>query len=135
MHVVEIGGYGPGQDYRIDRQFEFGERLRQLGLVGLAQGEEELLVLMFDDQLDEGGERPVGERDLAFAVDDVLLQVEATASVWQMYFMVSGTVMRASSQMWKKLSTVVRDVKMTAVCVRISTRCARNSFSETRQRG
>lgn len=24
-----------------------------------------------------------------------------------MYFMVSGTVMRASSQMWKKLSTVV----------------------------
>lgn len=76
MHVVEIGGYGPGQDYRIDRQFEFGERLRQLGLVGLAQGEEELLVLMFDDQLDEGGERPVGERDLAFAVDDVLLQVE-----------------------------------------------------------
>jgi len=48
-----------------------------------------------------------------------------------MYFMVSGTVMRASSQMWKKLSTVVREVKITAVCVSISTRCARNSFSET----
>ena len=31
-----------------------------------------------------------------------------------MYFMLSGTVMRASSQMWKKLSTVVRDVKMMA---------------------
>ena len=48
-----------------------------------------------------------------------------------MYFMVSGTVMRASSQMWKKLSTVVRDVKMTAVWVSISTRWARNSLSET----
>ena len=48
-----------------------------------------------------------------------------------MYFMVSGTVMRASSQMWKKLSTVVREVKITAVCVRISTRWARNSLRET----
>ncbi len=48
-----------------------------------------------------------------------------------MYFMLSGTVMRASSQMWKKLSTVVRDVKMMAVWVRISTRWLRNSLSDT----
>ena len=48
-----------------------------------------------------------------------------------MYFMVSGTDMRASSQMWKKLSTVVRDVKMTAEWDRISTLWARNSFKDT----
>ena len=45
--------------------------------------------------------------------------------------MVSGTVMRASSQMWKKLSMVVREEKMTAVCVRMSTRWLRNSLRET----
>ena len=48
-----------------------------------------------------------------------------------MYFIVSGTVMRASSQMRKKLSTVVREVKITAVWFNISTRCCRNSLSVT----
>ena len=38
--------------------------------------EQEFLVLMLDDQLDERRERTVGERNLAFAVDDVLLQIE-----------------------------------------------------------
>ncbi len=49
----------------------------------------------------------------------------------QMYFIVSGIVMRASSHIWKKLSTVVRDEKITAVCSSISTRCWRNSFNDT----
>ena len=39
--------------------------------------------------------------------------------------------MRASSQMRKKLSTVVREVKITAVWSRISIRWLRNSFRET----
>ena len=40
-------------------------------------------------------------------------------SVEQIYFIVSGTVMRASSQIWKKLSIVVREVKITAVWSKI----------------
>ena len=46
----------------------------------------------------------------------------ATASVLQKYFIPSGIVMRACSQIRKKLSIVVRLVKMTALCSNISTR-------------
>ena len=41
-----------------------------------AQRQQELFVLVLDDQLDERGERAVGKRNLAFAVDDVFLQIE-----------------------------------------------------------
>ena len=44
--------------------------------MGFAQRQQELLLLVFDDQLDERGERSVGKRDFALAVDDVFLQVE-----------------------------------------------------------
>lgn len=42
----------------------------------LAEREQELLVLVLDEQLDQIGERTVGERDLALAVDDVFLEIE-----------------------------------------------------------
>ena len=44
--------------------------------MGFAQRQQEFLLLVFDDQFDERRERAVGKRDLAFAVDDVFLQVE-----------------------------------------------------------
>ena len=52
-------------------------------------------------------------------------------SVEQIYFIVSGTVTRASSQIWKKLSMVVREVKITAVWSRIFMRWLRNSLGVT----
>ena len=74
--LVQIGGYRARQDHRVDRQLELGQCLGKLGLVRLAQREQELLLLVLDDELDERIESTVGERDLALAVDDVLLQVE-----------------------------------------------------------
>ena len=52
-------------------------------------------------------------------------------SVEQTYFIVSGTVMRASSHMRKKLSIAVREVNIMAVCDNMSTRWLRNSLGET----
>ena len=65
-----------GQNDRVERQLELGQRLGQFGLVGLAQREQELLFLVLDDELDERGERTVAERDFPLAVDDVFLQIE-----------------------------------------------------------
>ena len=76
VHVVEVGRHGTGQDDGVEREFELGERLGQLGLVGLAQGQHEFFFLMLDYQLDERRKRAVSERNLAFAVDDVFLQIE-----------------------------------------------------------
>mgnify|MGYP005920094271 CR=1 FL=1 len=76
FNVVQLSGDRTGQDDGIERKFELGKRFRQLGFVGLAQREQEFLLLVFDDQLDERCERSVGKRNLAFAVDDVFLQVE-----------------------------------------------------------
>ena len=76
VQVVEVGGYRAGQDDRVERELELGERLGQLGLVGLTQGQHELLLLMLDYQLDERREGAVSERNLALAVDDVLLEIE-----------------------------------------------------------
>ena len=39
----------------------------------------------------------------------------AMASLWQKYFIVSGTATRVCSQMWKKESMAVREVKTMAV--------------------
>ena len=44
--------------------------------MGFAQRQQEFFLLVLDDQFDERGERPVGERYFAFAVDDVFLQIE-----------------------------------------------------------
>ena len=76
FNVVQIPGDRAGQDDGIEREFELGERFRQFGFVGFAQRQQEFLLLVFDDQFDERRERAVGKRDLAFAVDDVFLQVE-----------------------------------------------------------
>ena len=68
---VEVTGLGASQDDRIDRKPQFGERFGQFGAVRFAEGEQEFLLFVLDNQLDERGERTVGERDFAFAVDDV----------------------------------------------------------------
>ena len=86
---------------------------------------------MFQNQLHEGVELTVRKEYLALAVDDIFLEIEGYRSVLQKYFMVSGTVMRASSHIRKKLSTVVRFVNTTAVCSSISTRWLRNSLRLT----
>ena len=74
--VVHVRSDRTGQNSRIERHFELGERFGKLRFVRFAQRQQELLVLMLDDQLDERGERAVGKRNLAFAVDDVFLQIE-----------------------------------------------------------
>ena len=51
FYVFQVPGDRTGQDDRADRQFELGERFRQLGAVGFAQRQQELLLLVFDDQL------------------------------------------------------------------------------------
>ena len=89
--------------------------------MGFGKREQEFLVLVLGDQLDERRERSVGEKYLALAVYDVFRGFRS-ASVLQKYFIPSGIVMRACSQIRKKLSIVVRLVKMTALCSNISTR-------------
>ena len=62
--------------------------------------------------------KDVGSRPYAV----LLNQADRARSVLQKYFIPSGIVMRACSQIRKKLSIVVRLVKMTALCSNISTR-------------
>ena len=76
VHLVQIRRDRAGEDHRIDLQLQLGQRLGQLGLVRLAQRQQETLLLMLDNELDEVGERPVGKGDLPLPVDDVFLQIE-----------------------------------------------------------
>ena len=71
-----IGRHRTGENHRMEREFELGHRLRQIGLVRLAEREQELLLLVLDEQFDQIGERTVGKRNFTLAVDDVFLQVE-----------------------------------------------------------
>lgn len=90
--------------------------------MGFGKREQEFLVLVLGDQLDERRERSVGENILRLRYTMYFCRYSATASVLQKYFIPSGIVMRACSQIRKKLSIVVRLVKMTALCSNISTR-------------
>lgn len=53
LHVFEFRSHRACQDDGVYRQLELGKRLGQLGFVGLAQRQQEFLVLMFDYQFDE----------------------------------------------------------------------------------
>ena len=51
--VFELRSHRACQNDGVYRQLELGKRLGQLGFVGLAQRQQEFLVLMFDYQFDE----------------------------------------------------------------------------------
>ena len=76
VDTLQIGCDRTGKYHGREVDLERFERLGQLGLVRLAQRKQELLVLMLYDQLDKSVERPVGKRNLAFAVNDVFLKIE-----------------------------------------------------------
>lgn len=101
VDVAQVGADRPGEDYLVEPELHFLERHRQLGLVGFGKREQEFLVLVLGDQLDERRERSVGENILRLRYTMYFCRYSATASVLQKYFIPSGIVMRACSQIRK----------------------------------
>ena len=53
LYVFELRSHRACQNDGVYRQLELGKRLGKFGFVGLAQRQQEFLVLMFDYQFDE----------------------------------------------------------------------------------
>lgn len=74
--VVEVVVDGTGKYYLMEVEAKFLHRLRNLGFMRFGENEELLLCFILDYKVHEPLEGTVGERNFAFPVNDIFLQIE-----------------------------------------------------------